>query len=33
LILVSSHSVRKRLSLPALASTMPFNCPRPQSLG
>src|SRR5216684_8541209 len=32
LILVSFHSVRKRLSLLALASTMPFNCPRPESL-
>src|SRR5216684_6850976 len=32
LILVSSHSVRKRLSLLALASTMPLNCLRPESL-
>jgi len=32
LILVSSHSVRKRLSLLALALTMPFNCPPPESL-
>src|SRR6266478_2371724 len=32
LILVSFQSVRKRLSLLALASTMPFNCPRPESL-
>ena len=27
-----SHSVRKRLSLLALALTMPFNCPPPESL-
>jgi hypothetical protein len=32
LILVSFQSVRKRLSLLALASTVPFNCPRPESL-
>jgi hypothetical protein len=32
LILVSCHSVRKRLSLLALALTMPFNCPPPESL-
>jgi hypothetical protein len=32
LILLSPHSVRKRLSLLALASTLPFNCPRPESL-
>ena len=31
-ILVSFQSVRKRLSLQALASTVPFNCPRPESL-
>ena len=32
LILVSSRSVRKRLSLLALALTMPFNYPPPESL-
>ena len=32
LILVSFQSARKRLSLLALASTVPFNCPRPESL-
>ena len=32
MILVSFQSVRKRLSLLALASTVPFNCPRPESL-
>jgi hypothetical protein len=32
LILVSFQSVRKRLSLLALASTVPFNCARPESL-
>jgi hypothetical protein len=32
LILVSFQSVRKRLSLLALASTVRFNCPRPESL-
>ena len=31
-LLVSSHSVRKRLSLLALASTVPFNCPQPEGL-
>jgi hypothetical protein len=32
LILVSFQSVRKRLSLLALASTVPFNCPPSESL-
>jgi hypothetical protein len=31
-VLVSFHSVRKRLSLLALASAMPFNFPQPESL-
>jgi hypothetical protein len=31
-ILVSFQSVRKRLSLLDLPSTVPFNCPRPESL-
>ena len=32
MILVSFQSVRKRLSLLALASTVPFNCPPSESL-